>query len=90
MNDQHRVHPGGRLLAVLLSGLLATSAIAPYAKAQSTQPAATAPSAGPSDEDKLKARTFYNAGIAKLEAKDYAGALPEFQGANRTIPSPCA
>lgn len=89
MRDRNHVHPGGRVLAAVLSGLLATSAMAPYAFAQ---PAASA-DAGKNMTAKQKkdeARKHYGAGMAKLEAKDYAGALAEFQAANALIPSPQA
>jgi len=84
MYDRNHVHPGARILAAVLSGLLATSAIAPYVSAQSQTASA------PSDADKAAARSHYEAGKAKLDAKDYAGALKEFQSANALIPTPQA
>ena len=87
MRDRNHVHPGGRVLAAVLSGLLATSAMAPYAFAQ---PKAGAAEAGKNMTTKQKrdaARKHYGAGKTKLEAKDYAGALVEFQAANALIPS---
>ncbi len=87
MRDRNHVHPGGRVLAAVLSGLLATSALAPSAFAQPKAPAAEA---GKNMTDKQKrdaARTHYDAGKAKLDAKDYAGAVVEFEAANALIPS---
>ena len=86
MNDRHDVKPGARLLAAVLAGVLTTGVIAPYANAQPGQTT----QATPTQADRDKARGHYNAGKAKLDAKDYAGALPEFQAANAAIPSPQA
>ncbi len=85
MRDRNHVHPGGRVLAAVLSGLLATSAMAPYAFAQPKGAAAAA-----EKQKRDTARGHYEAGRTKLDAKDYAGALPEFQAANALIPSPQA
>lgn len=90
MRDRNHVHPGGRVLAAVLSGLLATSAVAPYAFAQ---PKASAAEAGKNMTVKQKrdaARKHYSEGTIKLDAKDYAGALVEFQAANELIPAPQA
>jgi hypothetical protein len=85
MRDRNHVHPGGRVLAAVLSGLLATSAMAPYAFAQPKGAAAAA-----EKQKRDTARGHYEAGRTKLDAKDYAGALTEFQAANAIIPSPQA
>ncbi len=85
MRDRNHVHPGGRVLAAVLSGLLATSAMAPYAFAQPKGAAAAA-----EKQKRDTARGHYEAGRTKLDAKDYAGALTEFQAANALIPSPQA
>jgi len=90
MRDRNQVHPGGRVLAAVLSGLLATSAMAPYAF---SQPKTSTAEAGKNMTVKQKrnaARKHYSEGKTKLEAKDYAGALTAFQAANSLIPSPQA
>ena len=90
MRDRKDVHPGGRVLAAVLSGLLATSAMAPYAFAQPKAPAAEAGKNMTAKQKRDAARKHYGAGKDKLDAKDYAGALVEFQAANALIPSPQA
>ena len=90
MRDGHHVHSGSRFLAAVLSGLLATSAMAPYAFAQPAPSTADAGKSMTAKEKRTAAGTHYNAGKTKLDAKDYAGALVEFQAANQLIPSPQA
>ncbi|HNZ25189.1 MAG TPA: PEGA domain-containing protein [Polyangiaceae bacterium] len=87
MRDRNQLAPGGRVLAAVLCGLLATSAMAPYAFAQ---PKGSAPAAAAEKQKRDAARAHYEAGKAKLDAKDFAGALTEFQAANNLIPSPQA
>ncbi|MFW5740238.1 MAG: PEGA domain-containing protein [Myxococcota bacterium] len=90
MRDRNHVHPGGRVLAAVLSGLLATSAMAPYAFAQPKPTAAEAGKNMTKQQKRDAARKHYSTGKDKLDAKDYAGALVEFQAANALIPSPQA
>jgi len=97
MRSQSDLRLGSRLTAAVLSGLLTVSSVAPYAIAQGKPPAADAGKkagdAGKKMTDKQKkdaARTHYAEGKKRLDAKDYAGALTEFQAANDLIPSPQA
>ncbi len=77
----------GRFLTAVLSGLLATSAMAPSAFAQPTEAADEAGQKTTEKEKSDKARAHYDAGKTKYAATDYAGALVEFQSADDLIPS---
>jgi len=97
MRSQSDLRLGSRLTAAVLSGLLTVSSVAPYAIAQGKPPAADAGKkagdTGKKMTDKQKkdaARAHYAEGKKRLDAKDYAGALTEFQAANDLIPSPQA
>ncbi len=86
MRDRNHVHPACRLVTAVLCGLLATSAVAPYALAQG-QPAAAAQKKMTDKQKREAARNAYSTGSDKLETKDYEAALPLFQRANELIPS---
>ncbi len=82
---------GSRLTAAVLTGLLTMSSVAPYAIAQGKPPAAHAGGKKMTEKQKKdEARAHYAEGKKRLDANDYAGALPEFQAANELIPSPQA
>lgn len=90
MRSQSDLRLGRRLTAAALSGLLAMSSVVPYAFAQPQPPAgAGQPAAKPTTEQEKKdaARSHFGEGKKRLEAKDYAGALAEFQIANDLVPA---
>lgn len=81
---------GSRLTAAVLSGLLTMSSVAPYAIAQGKPPAAEAGKKMTEKQKKDAARAHYAEGKKRMDAKDYAGAVTEFEAANALIPSPQA
>lgn len=89
MRDRNRKHLGSRFFAVTLAGILATCVVGGTASAQ--QPKAGETQARkPTAAEKETARKHYEAGKKKLDNKEYADALPEFQAANAAVPSPQA
>jgi len=76
------------MIAAVLSGLMATTALAPYAAAQAQPPAAPAAQEDAAKtETRDKARAHFEAGKTKATANDYAGALAEYQAAYALIPT---
>ncbi|MCU0692002.1 MAG: PEGA domain-containing protein [Polyangiaceae bacterium] len=86
MHDRNHVRPACRFVTAVLCGLLATSAVTPYALAQGA-PAAPAEKKMTDKQKREAARNAYSTGSDKLDAKDYEAALPLFQRANELIPS---
>lgn len=89
MRNRNRVHPTGRFIAAVFGGLVLTCAFSSTADAQ-PQASDTVAKKPPTAKERDAARKHYDAGRTKFDAKDFSGALVEFQAANDTIPSPQA
>lgn len=89
MRNRNRVHPTGRFIAAMFGGLVLTCAFSSTADAQ-PQASGTVAKKPPTAKERDTARKHYDAGRTKFDAKDFSGALVEFQAANSTIPSPQA
>ncbi len=104
MHPTSELRPAKQFIAAVLSGLLCTASVAPYAFAQGKTPktqSSTAKGSGAQTtaakgtatkltdaQKKDAAKKHYSDGKKKLDAKDYDGALTEFRAANDLMAAP--